>query len=237
MADRKISSSGSSISSPILSPPSAVGSVVFAADDVVDVAVAKLSFKDADSASDVEGRIGTVLKVEGTEAGANDVVGLVAESLFWTEGNSVPADTEGVELGAAGLMKDSPRASLLIKLEAGANDVDELSAGPPFWADDAPAEIERVWSRPVGLMNDAPSASVFSKLEAGSGDVDELVAGPLFGAEGDDAPADMEGIELGVVGLMKDAPRASLSGKLDADAAPVFPEAEILPMLGEPGVL
>ncbi|KAF4844933.1 hypothetical protein CGCSCA4_v007057 [Colletotrichum siamense] len=221
------------------SPPSAVGSVVFAADDAVDVdvAVAKLSFKDADSTLDVEGKIGTVLKVEGTEAGANEVVGPVAESLFWTEGNSAPGDMEGVELGAAGLMKDAPRASLLSELEAGANDVDKLSAGPPFWADDAPAEIERVWSGPVGLMNDAPSSSVFSELEAGSDDVDELVAGPLFGGEGDDAPADTDGIELGVVGLMKDAPRASLSGKLDADAVPVFPEAEILPMLDEPGVL
>ncbi|KAF3808213.1 hypothetical protein GCG54_00006830 [Colletotrichum gloeosporioides] len=64
------------------SPSSAVGSVVFAADDVVDVAVAKLSFKDADPTSDVEGKIGTVLKVEGTEAGAKVVVGLVAEPLF-----------------------------------------------------------------------------------------------------------------------------------------------------------
>ncbi|KAF4913697.1 hypothetical protein CGCF415_v002752 [Colletotrichum fructicola] len=219
------------------SPPSAVGSVVFAADDVVDVAVAKLSFKDADSTLDVEGKIGTVLKVEGTEVGANDVDEPDTKPLFWTEGDSVPVDMEGVELGAAGLMNDAPSASLASKLEAGVNDVDELSAGPLFWTDDAPAEIERVWSGPVELMNDAPSSSVLSELEAGSDDVDELVAGPLFGAEGDDAPEDMEGIELGVVGLMKEAPRASLSGELDADAVPVFPEAEILPMLDEPGVL
>ncbi|KAF5521688.1 hypothetical protein CGCA056_v007521 [Colletotrichum aenigma] len=219
------------------SPPSAVGSVVFATDDVVDVAVAKLSFKDADSTLDVEGKIGTVLNVEGTRAGVNNVDELVAESLFWTEGNSAPGDMERVELGAAGLMKDAPRASLLSKLESGANDIDKLSAGPPFWTDDAPTEIERVCSMPVGLMNDAPSVSVFSKLEAGSDDVNELVAKPLFGAEGDDATADSEAIELGVIGLMKEASRASLFGKLEADAASVLAVAEIPLMLDEPGVL
>ncbi|KAH0429523.1 hypothetical protein CcaCcLH18_08336 [Colletotrichum camelliae] len=197
------------------SPMSPVGSVVFTANDVVDVAVARLLSKDADSTSDVEGKIGTVVKVEGTEASANDVDELVAEPLFCTAGDDAPAEIEGVWAGSVGLMNDAPSASVFSKLKAGADDVDKLVAGPLFWmkGDDASADMEGIELVAGGLMKDAPRASLFSKLEA------DVVAP----AE-ENKPLDEEGMVDPVPDKM-------------ADAIPELPEMEILRMLDEPGVL
>ncbi|KAK2760509.1 hypothetical protein CKAH01_16469 [Colletotrichum kahawae] len=191
------------------SPMSSVGSVVFTANDVVDVAVANVSSKDA------EGKIGTVVKVEGTEAGANEVDELVAEPLFCTAGDDAPAEIEGVWVGPVGLMNDAPSASVFCKLEAGADDVEELVAGPLLWTkgDDAPADMEGIELGAGGLMKDAPRASLFSKLEA------DVVA-----------PAE-EKKPLDEEGMVDPGP-----DKL-ADAIPELPEMEILRMLDEPGVL